>query len=286
MIEANVPEFSTKTATKDVSDEVEDDTVEEAKDDKDDSDDETWSPKTIGATSKNIICPNKKGATSSSSPSTKKKLVNRGEPVRHCIIGLANPITWDMIVKKEFGVRKEEVKKQVNESMEQLPKVLGHNTADRVLLDAPCIGTRVISKDEYVKTSKNVVDVQNCSRLQKKGWSFNPVRLYLHLKLTTSGLDLLASAGWVLLLWSRLALASWRLPTPKGQTVGSFRNGHAMLPKAISEKLGSRVKLSWKLIVICIEPSFKRQLYDRYKALHDRIQAIPNGGDAASKSCR
>ncbi|GJY79081.1 hypothetical protein Tco_0484882 [Tanacetum coccineum] len=83
---------------------------------------ETWSPKTIGITSKNIIGPNKKGATSSSSPSTKKKLVNRGELVRHCISRLANPRTWDMIVKNEFGVRKEEVKKQVNESKEQVNK--------------------------------------------------------------------------------------------------------------------------------------------------------------------
>ncbi|XP_071715729.1 protoporphyrinogen oxidase 1, chloroplastic [Rutidosis leptorrhynchoides] len=38
-----------------------------------------------------------------------------------------------------------------------------------------------------------------------------------------------------------------RLPTPKGQTVGSFRKGQAMLPNAISKGLGSRVKLSWKL---------------------------------------
>nr|GEW03500.1 hypothetical protein [Tanacetum cinerariifolium] len=96
---------------KSFSDEVEDETYEEAKDDKDDSGDGTWSPITIGTTSKNIISPDKKGATSSSSPSTKKKLVNKGKPVRHCIIGLANPRTWDMIVKKEFGVRKEEVKK-------------------------------------------------------------------------------------------------------------------------------------------------------------------------------
>ncbi|GKA68407.1 hypothetical protein Tco_0768324 [Tanacetum coccineum] len=109
MIEANIPECSTKNETKDVashiaatnivvpqteddsddevfssssaelvtcipismkksfSDEVEDDIDKEAEDDKNDSDDETWSPKTIGTTSKNIISPNKKGATSSSS---------------------------------------------------------------------------------------------------------------------------------------------------------------------------------------------------------------------------
>ncbi|GKB12283.1 hypothetical protein Tco_0846206, partial [Tanacetum coccineum] len=80
---------------KSFSDEVEDETYEEAEDEKYDSDDETWSSKTIGTTS---------------------------EPVRHCIIGLANPRTWDMIVKKEFEVRKEDVKKQVNESKEQVNK--------------------------------------------------------------------------------------------------------------------------------------------------------------------
>ncbi|KAL8232760.1 hypothetical protein R6Q57_002538 [Mikania cordata] len=41
-----------------------------------------------------------------------------------------------------------------------------------------------------------------------------------------------------------------RLPKPKGQTVGSFRKGQAMLPNAISKRLGSRVKLSWKLLSI------------------------------------
>ncbi|XP_027118697.2 protoporphyrinogen oxidase, chloroplastic-like [Coffea arabica] len=38
-----------------------------------------------------------------------------------------------------------------------------------------------------------------------------------------------------------------RLPKPKGQTVGSFKKGLAMLPDAISSRLGSKVKLSWKL---------------------------------------
>lgn len=39
-----------------------------------------------------------------------------------------------------------------------------------------------------------------------------------------------------------------RLPKPKGQTVGSFRKGLTMLPDAISKRLGSKVKLSWRLV--------------------------------------
>ncbi|GJS85439.1 hypothetical protein Tco_0751980 [Tanacetum coccineum] len=69
---------------------------EEAEDGKDDSDDELWSPKTTGTTAKNLISPKMKGAR--------------------------NNKTWEMIVNKEFGVKKEKVKDQVKESKEQVKK--------------------------------------------------------------------------------------------------------------------------------------------------------------------
>nr|GEY14042.1 hypothetical protein [Tanacetum cinerariifolium] len=79
--------------------EKEDDNDEKEQDDNDGSDDETWIPK--------------KEASSSSRRSKKKKVVKRGEPVRHCIIGLCSPKTYDMIGKKDFGVRKEDDKKML-----------------------------------------------------------------------------------------------------------------------------------------------------------------------------
>nr|XP_013000594.1 probable 28S rRNA (cytosine(4447)-C(5))-methyltransferase isoform X1 [Cavia porcellus] len=48
----------------------------------------------------------------------------------------------------------------------QFPKVVGG--FDRVLLDAPCSGTGVISKDPAVKTNKDEKDVLRCAHLQKE----------------------------------------------------------------------------------------------------------------------
>ncbi|XP_051722593.1 probable 28S rRNA (cytosine(4447)-C(5))-methyltransferase isoform X2 [Ctenopharyngodon idella] len=48
----------------------------------------------------------------------------------------------------------------------QFPKVMGG--FDRVLLDAPCSGTGVISKDPAVKTSKDEADILRSAHLQKE----------------------------------------------------------------------------------------------------------------------
>jgi 25S rRNA (cytosine2870-C5)-methyltransferase len=39
---------------------------------------------------------------------------------------------------------------------------------DRILLDAPCTGTGVLSKDPSVKTNKDENDIQKCVNLQRE----------------------------------------------------------------------------------------------------------------------
>ncbi|GKB21308.1 hypothetical protein Tco_0855231 [Tanacetum coccineum] len=78
-----------KNQDKEEIDEEDDEIDEEAEDEKDDSD-ELWSPNIIGTTSKSLLSPKMEGTSSKSTPSTKKLVEERSEPIRNCIIGLAN----------------------------------------------------------------------------------------------------------------------------------------------------------------------------------------------------
>ena len=50
----------------------------------------------------------------------------------------------------------------------KLPGILGPNSFQRILLDAPCSGTGVISKDPTVKASKTDADFEMLTHLQKE----------------------------------------------------------------------------------------------------------------------
>lgn len=55
-----------------------------------------------------------------------------------------------------------------NHDGRKLPQFFGKNSFDRILLDAPCSGTGVISKDQSVKTGKTEADFAMLSQLQKE----------------------------------------------------------------------------------------------------------------------
>lgn len=50
----------------------------------------------------------------------------------------------------------------------KLPSTFAKNRFDRVLLDAPCSGLGVISRDPSVKVQRTIADVQKCAHLQKE----------------------------------------------------------------------------------------------------------------------
>lgn len=55
-----------------------------------------------------------------------------------------------------------------NYDARKLPSILGQNSFQRILLDAPCSGTGVISKDPTVKASKTDTDFTMLTHLQKE----------------------------------------------------------------------------------------------------------------------
>ncbi|GJV44953.1 hypothetical protein Tco_1429489 [Tanacetum coccineum] len=96
-------------------DEEEKDEEEDEKDEQEDEtydfDEEFWTPKSKGTSSKSLRTPKSKGTSRNSIPTTKKFVVKSSVPIRNCCIGLANKSTWEMIVNKTFGVQKEQVRK-------------------------------------------------------------------------------------------------------------------------------------------------------------------------------
>merc|ERR1712224_941213 len=49
-----------------------------------------------------------------------------------------------------------------------LPNVIGPGLVDRILLDAPCSGTGIVSKDPRIKTNKTRDIIYSCMRIQKQ----------------------------------------------------------------------------------------------------------------------
>jgi len=81
---------------------------------------------------------------------------------------VANDFSKERIKSLQANVSRLGVRNTIilNADGREFPKLMGG--FDRVLLDAPCSGTGVISKDPTVKADKEFADIQRCQQLQRQ----------------------------------------------------------------------------------------------------------------------